>query len=130
MKVMRLNQYRPKRVPLLGKWAVGLCFCGAIGCAVGGRSVSIDSNSRIPFFGLELQERQRKSSGPPIRSIHSDKTSNGRIEALGLTKGLSSVARFGQQRDRESSPLAPIPVPRTDSSSSAKVPANAQIDFR
>ena len=39
------------------------------GCAVGSKSFSIDSNSRIPFFGLELKERKPKSSAPAYRSI-------------------------------------------------------------
>ncbi len=39
------------------------------GCAVSGKSFAIDSNSRIPFFGLELQERKPKSSAPSYRSI-------------------------------------------------------------
>jgi hypothetical protein len=39
------------------------------GCTVGGKSFSIDSNSRVPFFGLELQERKPKSTAPAFRSI-------------------------------------------------------------
>ena len=39
------------------------------GCTIGGKSFSIDSTSRIPFFGLELKERGPKSSAPVYRSI-------------------------------------------------------------
>ena len=39
------------------------------GCAIGGKSFSIDSNSRVPFFGLELKERKPKSTAPAYRSI-------------------------------------------------------------
>lgn len=130
MKVM--SQSWRERL-LLIVWMVGPCCWGAIGCAVGGRSVSIDSNSRIPFFGLELKERQRKSSGPPIHSIRSDQKTDVRIEPLGLTKGLGSLARLGEKWDRKPSPLVPIAMPRTDVKSnnvSAGEQAAAQIDFR
>lgn len=131
MKVM--SQSRRERMPLLTLWVVGLCCCGAIGCAVGGRSVSIDSNSRIPFFGLELKERQRKSNGPPVHSIRSDQKTDVRIEPLGLTKGISSVARLGEKWERKPSPLSPISMPRTDANSPSLPPrdqATVQIDFR
>lgn len=39
------------------------------GCTVGGKSFAIDSNSRVPFFGLELKEGKRKASAPAYRSI-------------------------------------------------------------
>ena len=111
MKVMSQN-WRERL--LLFVWVAGPCCWGAIGCAVGGRSVSIDSNSRIPFFGLELQERQRKSSGPPVHSIRFDQKADVWIEPLGLTKGIRSLARLGEKSDRRPSLLAPIAVPRTD----------------
>lgn len=131
MKV--ISQSRREGMLMLTVWVVGLCCCGAIGCTVGGRSVSIDSNSRIPFFGLELKERQRKSSGPPIHSIRSDQKADVRIEPLGLTNGIGSLVRLGEKRDRKPSPLAPIAVPRTDanfSSVDAGQQAAVQIDFR
>jgi len=128
-----MNQSRRVGVPLLTVWVVGLCCCGAIGCTVGGRSASIDSNSRIPFFGLELQERQRKSNSPPAHSIRLDHKTDARIEPLSLTKGIGSLARLGEKWDRKPSPLAPISVPRTDANS-PNLPAGdraaMQIDFR
>ncbi|HEY0983585.1 hypothetical protein [Schlesneria sp.] len=39
------------------------------GCTVGGKSFAIDSNSRVPFFGLELKERKRKDTAPSYKSI-------------------------------------------------------------
>lgn len=39
------------------------------GCTIGGKSFTMDSNSRIPFFGLELKERKPKSSAPAYQSI-------------------------------------------------------------
>ena len=45
-------------------------FTGILsGCTIGGKSFSIDSNSRVPFFGLELKERKPKSSVPSYQSI-------------------------------------------------------------
>ena len=118
---------------LLVFWLTSPCYCGVIGCAVGGRSVSIDSNSRVPFFGLELQERKRKSSGPPAHSIRSDNKTDVRIEPLNLTKGLGPLAKLGEKWDRKPSPLPPIAVPLTDTPSSrrpADDQAAVQIDFR
>jgi hypothetical protein len=53
-------------MPLSLMTAVVVSFSG---CTVGGKSFSIDSNSRVPFFGLELQERKPKSTAPAFRSI-------------------------------------------------------------
>lgn len=131
MKVLSLIRREGKL--LLTVWVIGVCCSGTVGCAVGGRSVSIDSNSRIPFFGLELKERQRKSDGPPVHSIRSDQKTDVRIEPLGLTKGFGSIARLGEKRERKPSLLAPIAVPRTDANSPslpARDQAAVRIDFR
>lgn len=128
-----MSQNRCAATSVLTVCVAGLLCCGGIGCAVGGRSVSIDSNSRIPFFGLELRERERKSSGPPVRSIRSDQKTGVRIDPLGLTKGIGSFARLGEKRDRKPSLLAPIAVPRTDSKSNSVAVGEqgvVQIDFR
>lgn len=128
-----MSQSRRAAKLLLPLWVVGLCCCGAIGCTVGGRSVSIDSNSRIPFFGLELQERQRKSNGPPVRSIRSEQKSVVRIEPLGLTPRVGKLARLGEKWDRQPNPLATLAVPRTDAGSARAASgeqATVQIDFR
>lgn len=54
------------------------------GCAIGGKSFSIDSNSRIPFFGLELKERKPKSNAPSYNSISRSGSEASRVEtALG-----------------------------------------------
>ena len=45
-------------------------FTGVVsGCTIGSKSFSIDSNSRVPFFGLELKERKPKSTAPSYQSI-------------------------------------------------------------
>lgn len=58
----------------LGQFASIVCMMSAMalvssGCTVGGKSFAIDSNSRVPFFGLELKESKRKQSAPAYRSI-------------------------------------------------------------
>lgn len=112
--------------------SLGFVSYGAVGCAVDGKSVSIDSNSRIPFFGLELKERRRKSAGPPIHSIRVDGQSEVRVEPLGLVKSVASLSRLGEMWDRKSPPLPTITLPTTgerrgvDSSTSR---SNAEIDF-
>lgn len=129
-----MSPSRREGMLLLTVWAIGVCCCGATGCTVGGRSVSIDSNSRIPFFGLELQERRRKSDGPPVHSIRSDQKTDVRIEPLGLKKAVGSLARLGEKWDRKPSLLVPIAVPRTDANSNSvsagEQQAAEQIDFR
>jgi len=57
-----------------GRFALIGCIFSAMtvlnsGCTVGGKSFAIDSNSRVPFFGLELKERKRKEGAPAYRSI-------------------------------------------------------------
>jgi hypothetical protein len=53
---------------------VALCWTSVItvlasGCTVGAKSFSMDSTSRMPFFGLELKERKPKSAVPSFNSI-------------------------------------------------------------
>ncbi len=55
------------------------------GCTVGSKSFSMDSISRMPFFGLELKERKPKSSAPTYNSISQSAANGSRIEpALGI----------------------------------------------
>ena len=113
--------------------SLGFVSCGVVGCAVDGKSVSIDSNSRIPFFGLELKERQRKSAGPPIHSIRADVQSKVRVEPLGLVKNVASLSRLGEMWDRKSPSLPTIALPMTDERLGVDSPvsrSNAEIDFR
>lgn len=61
------------------------------GCTVGGKSFSMDSNSRIPFFGLELRERKPKSSVPSYNSISRSAAIPLRIEtAVGVGPSVGS----------------------------------------
>jgi hypothetical protein len=55
------------------------------GCTVGSKSFSMDSISRMPFFGLELKERKPKSSAPSYNSISQASGNVSRIKpALGV----------------------------------------------
>lgn len=63
---------------------LSLAICG---CAVGSKSMSLDSTSRMPWFGLELKERSKKSDGPQFRSVRSDGDAKSRFGVLGLFGG-------------------------------------------
>ena len=53
--------------------------------------MSIDSTSRMPWFGLELKGRKPKSDGPAYRAVNLDKSSKTRLEALGLNDAKSDA---------------------------------------
>lgn len=57
------------------------------GCAVSSKSMQIDSTSRMPWFGLELKERSKKSEGPAFRAVKSERDRQSRIDTLGLFGG-------------------------------------------
>jgi hypothetical protein len=125
------------------------------GCAVGSRSFSIDSNSRVPFFGLELKERKPKSTAPAYQSIGRS-TDDGNLKIAfpvlpGTSRspsakwnskagtsttisGISSGTRPEKFMRQASSnvPDEPIPLPRTDESRSKGSPSTASrgIDFQ
>ena len=119
MELVKVMSRSPREWLLVALCLTGSCCCAAAGCAIGGRSASIDSNSRIPFIGLEFLERQRKSDGPPIHSIRSDQNLNVRIKPVGLKKlpgvrnqtGERSVPNPNVQAPGR---LAPATLPRTD----------------
>ena len=50
------------------------------GCTIGGKSAAIDSNSRMPYFGLELKERGPKAGSGLYRSIGRSSNDNTRID--------------------------------------------------
>ena len=108
------------------------------GCTVGSKSFSIDSNSRVPFFGLELWERKPKNSSPTFNSISRSRLDRSRLEtavqvgssvSIGLGKsskisGMTVVGNVGSalnpptfsQNETKSQPLVSIPIPMTDQS--------------
>lgn len=74
-------------------------FCAALatiapagGCTVGSKTFSMDSISKMPFFGLELKERKPKSAAPSYNSISQSAANAPRIEAaLGIgSSGIGS----------------------------------------
>lgn len=70
------------------------------GCAVGGKSFSMDSNSRVPFFGLELRERKPKSSGPAFSTISRSKSNSPRFDTavkVGSQGSKMTLNRGGDQ---------------------------------
>ena len=132
-KISAMNRVSSCRALLALAACVGLVSCGAVGCAVDGKSVSIDSNSRIPFFGLELKERSRKSAGPPIHSIRADGRSEVRVEPVGLVKGVASLSRLSEMWNRKSSSLPTIALPMSGERLGVDSPVprlRAEIDFR
>jgi len=79
-----------------GRFALTVCMISAItvlssGCTVGGKSFAIDSNSRVPFFGLELKERKRKETAPAYRSIA--RSSSDEVSVKVALQSLSSNPR-------------------------------------
>lgn len=110
---------------------LGLILSIALGgCAVGGKSMSIDSTSKMPWFGLELKGRKPKSDGPQFRSVKSDQGDKSRIATaglLGLTTG-TKAADTGSSLPKKSSTA----LPTTDQSlvldSTHQGPA--EVDFR
>jgi hypothetical protein len=60
------------------------------GCAVGSKSMSIDSTSRMPWFGLELKGRKKKTEGPLFPSVRLGKENKSRLAVVGLPGGKST----------------------------------------
>ncbi len=94
-------------------------FAVGSGCTVGGKSFSMDSNSRVPFFGLELRERKPKSTAPTYNSISRSNTDGSRVEPA-LRVGSSTASTLLTRGDRQiaivadtsdaAPPAATIPV--------------------
>ena len=132
-------------------------FVGILsGCAVSGKSFAIDSNSRIPFFGLELQERKPKNSAPSYRSIAKTTGDTSRVNmALQLVPATpngaskkwgwypaaasSSVVSVDGQEPTlvvnpsgHGQPAESLQIPRTDRKSSPfnRQPTRLAVDFQ
>jgi hypothetical protein len=71
----------------------------ASGCAVSQKSFSIDSNSRVPFFGLELQERKSKSKVPTYNSINRSDAQTSRVETVARTLNPGKAKRLSKKSD-------------------------------
>ncbi len=74
-------------------------FSGVMcGCTIGGKSFSIDSNSRVPFFGLELKERKPKRTVPSYQSISQTNRDKSDVK-IALPVGPSSPISGLKKRD-------------------------------
>ena len=129
-----IRQMRFLSVLLVLCLASTLCL-SLSGCAVGGRNASIDSNSRIPFFGLELHQRKRKLEGPPIHSIRWNSSSNFRTEPLRLVDASKSPIqnRDPLKQKTNGGRMVSLPLPRTDTNifqDTKADPLRWPIDFR
>jgi len=102
------------------------------GCAVGGKSMQIDSTSRMPWFGLELKERSKKSDGPAFRAVKSERDRPSRIDTLGLFGGKSADVSTSEMASSPPKKIATA-LPTTNQNLvldlTAKQEASA-IDFR
>jgi hypothetical protein len=96
----------------------------ASGCAVGGKSMSIDSTSKMPWFGLELRERKKKQHGPAFPSVRLDEKSKANVQPASLSDGsVDEVAVM---------PRHSLTLPRTDQSLLDPTSTNEPValDFR
>ncbi len=105
-------------------WAgllAALCAVAASGCAMGRHGVSIDSNSRAPWFNLELLPSKKDRGENYNRSVARSKTRDDQAVAISPAvappkkeNGLSAWLNPKPEK-------TPLPLPRTD-----QVPADAQ----
>lgn len=86
------------------------------GCTVGRKTFSLDSTSRMPFFGLELKERGPKPPDPKYSSISRSTTDGSRVQSM-LRVGTQSSTTTGGQlvavNDSSSEVAAPVLSPVT-----------------
>jgi hypothetical protein len=88
--------------------------------------MSIDSTSKMPWFGLELKGRKPKSDGPAYRAVNLDKSSKTRLEALGLS---DAKANTGTQAPKKMDAALPLTDPNL--AAETKVADNSSdFDFR
>lgn len=102
------------------------------GCAVGSKSMQIDSTSRMPWFGLELKERSKKSDGPAFRAVKSERDRQSRIDTLGLFGGKSGEITTGDIASNPPKKVATA-LPTTNQSVALDTPLKtdpAEVDFR
>lgn len=99
--------------------SAALLLVAVSGCAVGGKSFSMDSVSRTPFFGLSLQPKAPDKSEMIHRSIGRDTATGVAAETadLRVNFGGSRTGWWpGPSRATKDQPLPmqSIPLPRTD----------------
>lgn len=107
-------------------------FTVIAGCAVGSKSMQIDSTSRMPWFGLELKERSKKSEGPAFRAVKSERDRQSRIDTLGLFGGKSGEITTSDIASNPPKKVATA-LPTTNQSLVQDTPSkseSAAVDFR
>lgn len=103
-------------MPRLRGIIVGVLLACLAGCTVGGKSMSIDSNSRAPFFGLELKERDR-GGDKTIRSIARQQDDQPKLQTLAASAETKTNWKwwgFGSGPSESPSTAKAIALPRTD----------------
>ena len=112
---------------------IALLSLTATGCAVAGKSFSMDSVSRMPFFGLSLQPRGPDKSD----SIHRSISRNPATPVAAATADLRtppSTARSGWWLGRprvttdQALPMQSVPLPRTDVSRLMEDPSSPAVE--
>lgn len=97
----------------------GALILSVTGCAVSGKSFSMDSVSRTPFFGLSLQPKGPEKSDSIHRSISRDAETPVPTENADRKSRTASGWKGwwpGTVPDKSESelPMQTIPLPRTD----------------
>lgn len=88
--------------------------------------MSIDSTSKMPWFGLELKGRKPKSDGPEFRSVRADQGAKSRIDTLARSSKGGAIESAGlTSRSSNALPL----TERALLSDSTKMEVT-EIDFR
>lgn len=121
---MNLRSVR-NRSPFGALWLATAAAVAISGCAVAGKSMSIDSTSRMPWFGLELKGRKKKAEGPAFPSVRLDKHRKSRVD----TAGRSMTESVGDLANLTENPSLALPTTeRSLDSSVADEPV--ALDFR
>lgn len=97
---------------------VAIVLLCTTGCAVGGKSFSMDSTSRTPYFGLSLMPKARDKSDNINRAMRQDapgKVATADRRTTSESNGLLDWLPGRTKPDAESAlPMESIPLPRTD----------------
>ncbi len=130
--------------------SVAVLAASGNGCAVGFKGFSMDSISKMPYFGFELKERKKTSNAPVYNSISQNELETARIEPavrtdttasrnfmnLGIKNPFSSKANGSAagETQRIDPPQTSITIPVTVTpgakSSIDRVASTSAIDFQ
>jgi hypothetical protein len=107
---MTMTAIRPRGV---ARWAVVMSLLLS-GCAMGRSSLSIDSNSRAPWLGLEFLPSKKEAPPNYSRSVKQQK-SRGK-DQVAITPATQSPKKERSLPNwlKPGSEKTPLPLPRTD----------------